>query len=441
MANWNNLPTEIKQMVANEIDLEDFDLLDFRATNVENNALSKKIFTERYFSVRRVFIREASLRVLVEISRDPFFGPCVKTVLLSALHGDYEIFCPFPGDPEERRPKYPNYHLTCYNDEPEELQPLLADAFRNFKTYGAPLEIGLDRCWGPAWDEDISHSRGMYAWLVEKESGPGYTAWNAAWADVAHNELDTFKMLTSAAEETDLPIKRLRISLFDHYAQYVVPQPDVYIYDIKNWKEPCNIQLVREIYSYLIKSPKMDVDIDLSTGEYRPDGYRSMKIIYDQRAKTLTLEDVDSWDVEDFVFPWLSTIQVRSLRLTNMKIEDSHHLEKLIGRNKRSIKKLRMKNCRLASDYVWELTVRFLSTMASLQYLNFVNPSVKYNWIYFFNYHFGNDKRKNLSYKGEVHKQLAYDLEAYKESGVEEDSADYPYMSADESGPEQNWDL
>ncbi|KAG9657914.1 hypothetical protein KCU64_g4870, partial [Aureobasidium melanogenum] len=75
MATWNDFPTEIKLMVINEIDPDEYDLLDFRLANKECNELSKKRFAQTYFTVRRHFVGKKSFQALVDISKDEFFGP------------------------------------------------------------------------------------------------------------------------------------------------------------------------------------------------------------------------------------------------------------------------------------------------------------------------------------------------------------------------------
>jgi hypothetical protein len=35
MPNWTDLPTEIKQMIVNEVDLEDYDLLDYASPTLK----------------------------------------------------------------------------------------------------------------------------------------------------------------------------------------------------------------------------------------------------------------------------------------------------------------------------------------------------------------------------------------------------------------------
>jgi hypothetical protein len=83
----------------------------------------------------------------------------------------------------------------------------------------------------------------------------------------------------------------------------------------------------------------------------------------------------------------------------------------------------------------------FISKMRTLEYFNIISPAVKYNWRNFFDFHFGYDKTKHSKYEGDVHTQLSYDLKVYKKSDEAKDRADYPYMSAEESGDEVNWRL
>jgi uncharacterized protein YkuJ len=440
MPNWTDLPTEIKQMIVNEVDLEDYDLLDLRLTNVENNLLSKKRFTERYFTVRKVFICEKSLQILVDISKDPFFGPCVKTVLLSALHGDYETPNTHGNELPEYRRKYLWYHITCFDDEPQELKPLLTEAFRNLKTYGAPIEIGLTRWWGPEEEDNWGYNQGVLGWLWKEEDGSGYTVRNAKWADFAKNERDTFNMLTSAADESALPVKALDISLLDHYEHYIVDLEHSG-WNSEQYKEPCNIHLVEDIYNYLADCDDMDVNIEISVGEYRREGYKIMKVNYNKEAKSLTLKQTDTHDAEEFMLPWVSAIDFDSLSLIDMNIFDGDHIEDIIGRKKRRLKKLELRNCRLRTDGDWKVALAYISKIKTLKYLKLDEPSVKYNWRKFFDFQFGYDKKKNSKYEGAVHAQLSCDLRAYKRSDQSTYRVNLPYVSAEESGDEVNCDL
>jgi len=435
MPNWSDLPTEIKEMVVNEVDSEGFDLVDLRSTNRENKFLCEQRFTERYFSVRKVFVREKSLKMLVEISKDPVFGPCVETVLLSALHGDYEIPRPDLWDSEERRPKYPWYHLTCFEDEPQEFQPLLVEAFRNFKSYRSSLNIGLERFWGPKEDEDDRCNQGLYGWLEWETWGePGYTARYAKWVHVAENERNTFKMLASAVQEAKLCVRSLRVSLFDHYMHYVAPNPDDYVCSVEDYKEPCNIELVKDVFHYLTNSPKTDVDIDLSTGHYRPDGYRNMKVSYQKSSNTLTIKEVDTWDAQEFIQPWLSTLQVRWLRLVDIGIETAHYFTDLIEHHKHSLRKLRIKNCGLSCNYTCSLVLNSVSTMAALEYFTIVNKrsSTLLKLLA------ADDIDHRVRYMGNVAEQVTEKLQIWEEMDHSDSEDSSIGWDAEDYGKEEN---
>ncbi|KAG9841882.1 hypothetical protein KCU98_g4091, partial [Aureobasidium melanogenum] len=431
MATWNDFPTEIKLMVINEIDPDEYDLLDFRLANKECNELSKKRFAQTYFTVRRHFVGKKSFQALVDISKDEFFGPYVKTVQLSAIQGDYYSWRSQPSE-EERHPGEVSYHITFRRYEDcTELKSLLRQAFLNLKTYHTPLTIGIDCSWRPS--EDITTEPGLYGWLVPSWEPGRLFIKNAEWADVTKNECIALDMITSVAEEVKLPVKGLKVSLYDNY-MILVEEGDDYFdhHSLEPPKEPCSPDLVRDIYNYLAKSPRMDVDIDLTTGDDRDEDYpyQSMKVNYDRRAKRLTIDKTDTEDMEEFMKPWLSSIQLRSLYLTNMHIETGDHIGTLVKKHKSTMKALRMKDCRLENDYEWKRVLNSIASIPALEYLSFTNPSVKSNWNGFFNFHFGNDKR--LAYTGDVQQHLSYELEAYEESVVVEDG--------DEDGEEEDED-
>ncbi|KAH0152840.1 hypothetical protein KCU67_g9707, partial [Aureobasidium melanogenum] len=139
------------------------------------------------------------------------------------------------------------------------------------------------------------------------------------------------------------------------------------------------------------------------------------KVSYDRRAKRLTIDKTDTEDMEEFMKPWLSSIQLRSLYLTNMHIETGDHIETLVKKHKSTMKAFRMRDCRLRNDHEWERVLNSIACIPALEYLSFTNPSVKYNWNEIFNFHFGVKKCEKLTYRGVVQQQLVDELVAYEE--------------------------
>ncbi|KAH0369944.1 hypothetical protein KCU65_g2943, partial [Aureobasidium melanogenum] len=416
MTNWSDCPTEIKQMVANEVDLDGYDLLDFRLVEKECNKLSKNRFAETYFTTRRHFVGKKSFQALVDISRHEFFGPYVKTVQLSAIQGDYEL-C----HSEERHPGTVGYHTT-FNEywHRAELKSLLRQAFINLKAYGEPLTIGIDRYWRP-FDDDMPYA--CYGRIAMSSWQPGklYNK-SAEWADVTENESIAFNMITSIAKEVELPVKRLKVSLYDHYMMLEEEGEDYWDFRYSEPpKEPCNLDLVSDIYQYLEKSPELDVDIDLTTGDgrYADHPYQSMKVNYDSKSKKLSIEKTDPQDVYEFMLPWLSAIQLRSLCLVNMNLRHAFYLDMLTKDRASTIKRLRMRNCDFKNDWQWNHAIVCISSLPALEYLSFTDSSVENNWDYFFNFFFfGSDKK--LIFTGDVQEQLLVKLEKYDEVAVED---------------------
>ncbi|KAH0012990.1 hypothetical protein KCU78_g9412, partial [Aureobasidium melanogenum] len=382
----------------------------------ECNELSKKRFAETYFTVRRHFVGEKSFQALVDISKDEFFAPYVKTVQLSAIQGDYYSWGSQLSE-EECHLGEVFYHITFHSyDDRTELKSLLRQAFLNLKAYHTPLMIGIDRSWRPS--EDIVTEPGHYAWLVPSWKPGRLDTKNAKWDDVTENERIAFDMITSVAQEVELPVKGLKVSPYDNYMILVEEGDDHFDHHrLEPPKELCSPDLVRDIYNYLVKSPRMDVKIELTTGDDRDEDYpyQSMKVSYDRRAKRLTIDKTDTEDMEEFMKPWLSSIQLRSLYLTNMHIETGDHIETLVKKHKSTMKAFRMRDCRLRNDHEWERVLNSIACIPALEYLSFTNPSVKYNWNEIFNFHFGVKKCEKLTYRGVVQQQLVDELVAYEE--------------------------
>lgn len=438
MPNWKDLASEIKLMVINQIDIDEYDLLDFRLANKQCNELSKKLFAERYFTVRRHFVNKKSLQALVDISEDAFFAQYVKTIQLSALQGRYDV--PSSGSDRETVERHPGTvsdHITFngYHGLPE-LKALLRKALLNLKTQPTQFTIGIDRLWRPF--EDVS-DLGDYGRFAPAHYNLGTFYLTATkWANVAENERIAFEMITSIAREVKLPVKGLKVSLYDHYMLLVEEGKEEWLdYNYREPpEEPCDPELLGDIYSYLAKSSRMDVDIDLTTGDYRDDEamnadnwdwihrcrdedppYQSMKVIYEARSKTLTINKTDTRDAVEFMAPWLSSMQIKSLRLTNMYIKQEEFMAWLVEGHKSTIKKLRMADCTLENDWAWRRAVFSTSHMSSLEYLSFTNPSVKHNRKEFFNSYFDNEKK--LVYSGNVQEHLSNDLEPYDEYAMD----------------------
>lgn len=447
MTTWNDFPIEIKTMIINEIDLDGYDLLDLRLANKECNELSKKLFAQTYFTVRRHYVNKKSLEALVKISEDNFFAPFIRTIQLSALQGDYDV--PSWGsdrEPVERHPGVVNYHITfCKYEDRTELKSLLKQAFLNLKAYRTPFTIGIDRYWR---EMDGVSEMGLYGWVVPMHCNlDELTIENAKWANVIENERIAFNMITSVAEEVKLPVKGLKVSLYDHYMLLIEEGKEEWLDYNRHEppKEPCHPDLVRDISDYLAKSPRMDVDIYLTTGDDRDQDwrrgdypYQSMKVNYDRQSKTLTIDKTDTRDLEDFMRPWLSSIQLRSLRLTNMYITEGEHMEKLVKNHRSTLKRLRMTDCILQNDWVWRRAVYSIATISALEYLSFTNPAVKYNWKEFFNFYFG--KEKKLYYKDDVQQHLLYDLECFEESEDQVQEDEFEQESEEEESEEEDED-
>jgi hypothetical protein len=293
MASWNRLPNEIKHMIMNEVAAgkDRSGLCRFRLMARECESMSQKRFAKRNFTYRRHSIRQDSLEALVEINKHPVFSSYLNTVLLSAIENYYF-------DTEVS-----TFHLTFDIGEPKVLTPLLRQAFINLKAIGTPMTIGLTRKWGSypgarnsetyAWNPKFAHRKGV--------NDQGYLM-DTTWAQIAENERVVFEMLTSVADEIELPAKRLKVKLLDHYEHPTG----------RLAKERCSPELVDNIFSYLERYPNLAVDIRCTFREWQTP-QESINVQYSKRAGRLTMTETEVRNVYRLMQLWLSSIELKEV--------------------------------------------------------------------------------------------------------------------------------
>lgn len=391
MASWTDLPNEIKHMIVNEVADRPcrFGLCSFRLVSRECRSLSETQFAKQNFTSRRHAICKDSLEDLVDISKHPIFAPYLKTIQLSAIEN-------FLDDTEGLTPCV--YYVTFDIGEAEVFKPLLRQALVNLKAFRAQISIGLSRKW--AFEEGVK-SHGCYGWNPKFAHRKGVNddgrLEDTTWAHIAENERIVFQVLISVIEEINLPVKSLCVKLIDHSNH---PTEG-------GCKEPCSQELVENIFRYLARSPGLTAKVQCAMESVAAYRYESIDVKYNRHGGGLSILKTDLEVVHRFMHSWISSVDLRKLKLLKMKIKGSQDLRRLIGTHMGSLESFGTGGCKTRNAEKFREILRFLSNMPALQDYWIHRPSIHVDedgkWSEF---HFGNVHRRKLFYSGNVQRHL-----------------------------------
>jgi hypothetical protein len=104
---------------------------------------------------------------------------------------------------------------------------------------------------------------------------------------------------------------------------------------------------------------------------------------------------------------WLSSIDLKEVKLIGLKIRSSNEIRDLIGHHIQTLKSFRMEICKVASAEMLKEVSRLWSTMPALEHYSIHKAITRFrqgdSWSRF---HFGNINSSKLSYQGNVKQYL-----------------------------------
>ncbi|TIA31012.1 hypothetical protein D6C79_09532 [Aureobasidium pullulans] len=156
-----DLPSEVLEMIANNLDLKD--LAPCRLVSKPMSEAANNRFAKVFFSRRFHVASSYSVRALVDITAHPFFGKHVTAVIMDGVrmtkyrtrsrsilwvdHYDeeeemYNTYPPPRGDSEEKSANFLDNAFTRSG----QCQSLLQKVFENIKGHGNSVEVGVGDC-------------------------------------------------------------------------------------------------------------------------------------------------------------------------------------------------------------------------------------------------------------------------------------------------------
>jgi hypothetical protein len=410
MANWSQLPSEVKAMVVEEFALSSPEWLpELRQVDREMKLLTDAHFGAFFFKEIILFNSEYAAKRFKDMCESRAIGPAIEKVILSAIRIQPDGCNRWL----ERLPVIESHGVETGLDVQEDL----TTAFSTLRSYGKPITIGISVEFSDENDRMLGYTHKM-------QNG------DFSYMNVAADEVDAFDTITDAAKDAGCQVQGLEVKLY--------PRPGCPRIDLAwgYYGFPSTLE------HYLRRNPKMNVHIETQIGEK---SQKAINVMYEREPRRLSIKNSrtsalsSTWRLGS----WIKKIELEQIHIGDMKIKAAA-FQSLVKSHVKDIKKIELRNCGFLSDRNLEATLKFVSTLTALDECLIVTPRIKGSFSALTQFLTVDNIDDSIKYTGNVAEQITGKLEFWEglnnqnDNESEEDESEEEESDEDENGDDED---